>query len=60
MNVTGALTNNSAPMATVRLSGAAPGKVVAKALSGITIGENNIKCLDAGYDLFEYNNSLVL
>lgn len=60
MNVTGALTNNSAPMATVRLSGAAPGKVVAKALSGVTIGEGSIKCLDAGYDLFEYNNSLVL
>lgn len=60
INITGALTNSSAPMATVRLSETAPGSVIAKALSGTTIGEGNIACLDSEYDLFEYNNSLVL
>lgn len=60
INITGALTNSSAPMATVRLSETAPGSVIAKALSGATIGEGNIACLGSAYDLFEYNNSLVL
>lgn len=60
INITGALTNSSAPMATVRLSETAPGSIIAKVLSGTTIGEGNIACLGSACDLFEYNNSLVL
>ncbi|MGN1034171.1 MAG: hypothetical protein ACI4PK_01050 [Oscillospiraceae bacterium] len=60
INITGVSTNSSASMATVRLSETAPGSIIAKALSGTTIGEGNIACLGSEFDLFEYNNSLVL